>query len=315
MNNSYNNLTTEANNYHEKIEKINNDRILKTLDSYDEKLPVLPGMPKYEIIKMIKNKEENIFCINTEKRLNDLERNHKKNYLKHLHSFNNKLAKQNEIYNCRSKKCFFVSKEKSEELEENYIEKEMLKRYNINQNIMKDLSEKKEKVQGILLKNIENVKEKKEYLQKQEQQKIKKILKRLNRYNSLDLKKHILNSEYNNNQRIYFANLQKNNLNKANKEIKEYYNDLILRREDYFWIVNDLQKDELNNRNIIQKKAIETQSKKNNEIKGLSKFIEQMDKININNQKGNTKMKMFLEQRKAEIETKKREEEEKEIGK
>ena len=314
LNNSYNNNLTETKNNNEKIEKINNDKILKTLESYDGKLPVLPGMPKYEIIKMIKDKEEDIFCISTEQRLNNLEKNHKKNYLKHLHSFNSKLAKQSEIYKCRSKKCFFISKDKSVELEENYIEKDMLKRYNINQNIMRELSEKKEKAKGNVLKNIENVKEKKELLQKQEQQKIKKILKRLNRYNSLDLKKNVLNNDNINNQRIYFANLQKDNLNKANKEIKEYYNDLILKRGDYLWIIKDLQKDELSNWNIIQKKTLETQNKKNNEMRGLSKFMEQMDKININNQKSGTKMKLFLEKRKAEIETKKKEEEDKVIA-
>ena len=310
LTNSYNNILTEVSN-NDKIEKINNEKILKTLESYEEKLPILPGMPKYEIIKLIKNREEENFCINTEQRINGLERNHRKNYLKHLYSINHKLAKQNEIYNLRYEKCLLI-KDKSEEIEENFMEKDMIKRYNINQNIMRELSEKKEKAKGNYMKNIENVKEKKELLQKQEQQKIKKILKRLNRYKSLDLKKNIINNENINNQRIYFSNLQKENLNKANKEIKDYYNDLILRQEDYLWIVKDLQKDESIIRNIVHKKALETQNKKNNEMKYLSKFMEKMDKTNINNQKDGTKMKMFLEQRRAEIESKKREEEEKE---
>ena len=310
LTNSSNNILIEASN-NDKIEKINNEKILKTLESYEEKLPILPGMPKYEIIKLIKNREEENFCINTEQRINGLERNHRKNYLKHLYSINHKLAKQNEIYNLRYEKCLLI-KDKSEEIEENFMEKDMIKRYNINQNIMRELSEKKEKAKGNYMKNIENVKEKKELLQKQEQQKIKKILKRLNRYKSLDLKKNIINNENINNQRIYFSNLQKENLNKANKEIKDYYNDLILRQEDYLWIVKDLQKDESSIRNIVHKKALETQNKKNNELKYLSKFMEKMDKTNINNQKGGTKMKMFLEQRRAEIESKKREEEEKE---
>ena len=294
----------------DKLDKINNDKILKTLELYDEKLPILPGMPKHEIIKMIKDKEENIFCINTEQRLKDLEKNHRKNYLKHLNSINNKLAKQNEIYNLRSEKCITVSKEKAEELEENFKAKEMLKRFNIKQNILRELSERDEKIKGSLTKNIENVKEKKELLKKQEQQKIKKILKRLNRKNSIDLKKNNANNEYSNNQRIYFSNLQKENLNKANNEIKDYYNELILRREDYFWIIRDLQRDESSSKIKIQKKAKEAQNKKINEIKSLNKFMEKMDRDNINNQKNGTKMKMYLEQRKIEFENKKREEEE-----
>ena len=306
--NSIDNSITEL-GIKEKLEKINNEKIYKTLDSYEEKLPIIPGMPKYEIIKMIKNKEEKDFCINTEQRLKDLEKIHRNNYLKQLYIINDKLAKQNEIYNIRSEKCINASKEKLEELEENYIEKEMLKRYNVKQNIFRELSAKKEKVKENLLKNIESVKEKKELLIKQEQQKIKKILKRLNRQQKTDLKQNLINNENINNHRIYFSNLQKENLNKANKEEKEYYNELILRQEDYFWMVHDLQKDESSSRIVVQKKALEAQNKKENEMKSFNKFKEMMDRNNINNQKAGTKMKLYLEQRRIEIENKKREEE------
>ena len=306
------NILTEA-TIKERIEKINNDRILKTLDSYDEKLPILPGTQKYEIIKMIKDKEENIFCVNTEQRLKDLEKSHKKNYLKHLNNINNKLVKKNEIYNLRCEKCLNSLKEKTEEIEENYKNKDILRRYNIRQNILHELSEKDEKIKGNLLKNMENVKEKKEFLEKQEQKKIKNLLKRLNKQKSIE-KKNINNNEYANSQRIYFLNLQKENLNKANNEIKDYYNELILRREDYFWMVHDLQKDESLSKLKIQKKAKESQNIKNNEIKSLNKFMEKMDRDNINNQKSDAKMKIYLEQRRIEIENKKREEEDAEFA-
>ena len=144
---------------------------------------------------------------------------------------------------------------------------------------------------------------------KQEQQKIKQILKRLNRKQKIDLKNNLINENINN-HRIYFSNLQKENLNKANKEKKDYYNDLILRQEDYFWVLHDLQKDESSSKIIIQKKALEAQNKKDNEFKSLTKFKEMMDRSNINNQKGGTKMKIYLEQRRIEFENKKREEEE-----
>jgi len=157
---------------------------------------------------MIKDKEENIFCVNTEQRLKDLEKSHKKNYLKHLNNINNKLVKQNEIYNLRCEKCLNSLKEKTEEIEENYKNKDILRRYNIRQNILHELSEKDEKIKGNLLKNMENVKEKKEFLEKQEQKKIKNLLKRLNKQKSIE-KKNINNNEYANNQRIYFLNLQK----------------------------------------------------------------------------------------------------------
>ena len=306
-NNSMDNNMTEI-TIKERIEKINNEKIFKTLDSYDEKLPILPGMPKYEIIKMIKDKEEKNFCINTEQRLKDLEKNHRKNYLKHLRMINDKLVKQNELYNIRSEKCMLESKNPKES-EEDYIAKEMLKRYNIKQNILREMSTKKEKAKENLLKNIENVKEKKELLIKQEQQKIKKIIKRLNRQKSIDVKKNEVNENINN-HRIYFSNLQKENLNKASKEEKNYYNELILRQEDYFWMVNNVQKDENYSRTLIHKKVLQTQNKKENEMKNLNKFLDKMDRDNINNQKKGTKMKLFLEQRRIEIENKKKEEEE-----
>ena len=160
---------------------------------------------------------------------------------------------------------------------------------------------------------MENLKEKKEFLEKQEQKKIKNLLKRLNKQKSIE-KKNINNNEYANNQRIYFLNLQKENLNKANNEIKDYYNELILRREDYFWMVHDLQKDESLSKLKIQKKAKESQNIKNNEIKSLNKFMEKMDRDNINNQKSDVKMKIYLEQRRIEIENKKREEEDAEFA-
>jgi len=293
----------------DKMEKINNEKILKTLESYEGKLPLIENMHKYELIKMIKDKEEENFCSNTEQRLKNLEITHRKNYLKHINSINDKLTKQNQLFNQRSEKCLYVTKDKTAELEEQFIEKEMIKRYNIQKNILRELSEKKEKVKGSIFKNLETVKEKKELLQRQEEQKIKQILKRLNRQKSIDLKKSSINNDNINNQRIYFSNLQKENLNKANKEITEYYKELMLRREDYFWIIHDMQKDENKNRTIVHKNIIQTQSKKDNEMKSFNKFLEKMEKKNINNQKGGTKMRLYLEKRNVEIESKKKEEE------
>ena len=99
-------------------------------------------------------------------------------------------------------------------------------------------------------------------------------------------------------------------MDKENQFKKDYYKDLILRQEDYFWIVNDLQKDELKSKSKAHKKALKAQNKKDNEMKSLNKFLEKMTGDNINNQKKGTKMKLFLKQRRMEIESKKKEEEE-----
>ena len=75
-------------------------------------------------------------------------------------------------------------------------------------------------------------------------------------------------------------------------------------------MVNNVQKDENYSRTLIHKKVLQTQNKKENEMKNLNKFLDKMDRDNINNQKKGTKMKLFLEQRRIEIENKKKEEEE-----
>ena len=296
----YNNINKKLNG---------DDNIINTFDNDKGKLPPIEHSQRYKIMKLKKEQNEENFCIKTEKRMKSLELNHRINYLNHLNLINEKIIKQSELYNQRSEKCILATKDRTSELQEEYFSKDMFKRYNMHQNILRELSEKKYKMKGIILKNFENVKEKKELLQRQEEQKIKKILKRLNRQpQSLELKKDTLSVE-SNNQRIYFSNLQKKNLNKANKEIDEYYKELILRKEDYFWMVNDLQKDDIGNQNIIQK-SLDLQKIKEKEMKSLNKFLEKMDKNNINNQKGGNKMKIFLNQKKLEIDNKKREEEE-----
>ena len=287
--------------------KLNGDD--NTSDNDGGKLPPINHSQRCKLMKLKKEQNEENFCIKTEKKMKSLELNHHINYLNHLNLINEKINKQSELYNQRSEKCILATKDRTSELQEEYFSKDMFKRYNMHQNILRELSGKKYKMKGYLLKNFENVKEKKELLQRQEEQKIKKILKRLNRQpQSLEIKKDILSTE-SNNQRIYFSNLQKENLNKANKEIDEYYKELLLRKEDYFWMVNDLQKDEVGNQNIIQR-ALDLQKIKEKEMKSLNKFLEKMDKNNINNQKGGNKMKIFLNQKKMEIDNKKREEEE-----
>ena len=290
--------------------KLNEDEnVINTVENDRGKLPPISHSQRYKIMKLKKEQNEENFCIKTEKRMKNLEINHRINYLNHLNLINEKIIKQSELYNQRSEKCILATKDRTSELQEEYFSKDMFKRYNMHQNILRELSEKKYKMKGSILKNFENVKEKKELLQRQEEQKIKKILKRLNRQpQSLDIKKDTTSVE-SNNHRIYFSNLQKENLNKANKEIDEYYKELILRKEDYFWMVNDLQKDEVGNQNIIQK-SLDLQKKKEKEMKLLNKFLEKMDKNNINNLKGGNKMKIFLNQKKMEIDNKKREEEE-----
>jgi hypothetical protein len=289
----------------------NNNKNMNTIDAYTSsektrKLPIISSKARYEIIKTMKDKKENEFCCSTEKRLRDSAKLHKENYLRQINIMNRKILKQSKIYNQRSLKCLNATKVNDAELEEDYIEKDMIRRYNIKQNLLREQSAKKEKIKENIFKNLESVREKKEQLEEKEKKKIKEYIKRLNR----KMEKQSANNDYQIHQRNYFSNLQKKNLDKANKETNDYYNELILRQEDFATIVNELQRDEPFIKQAILQRTIKEQNKKNRHLQSLNKFLEKMEKNNINNQKGGIKMKLYLEKRKIDIENKKKEEEE-----
>lgn len=294
----------------------NNNKNMNTIDAYTNnektrKLPLIASKARYEIIKTMKDKKENEFCQSTEKRLRDSAKIHKENYLRQLNIMNRKILKQSKIYNQRSLKCLNATKSNDAELEEDYIEKDMIRRYNIKQNILRERSAKKEKIIENIFKNLEGVREKKEQIEEKEKQKIKEYIKRLNR----KIEKQGVNNDYQLHQRNYFANLQKKNLDKTNKEANDYYNELILRQEDHASIVNELQRDEPFIKQAILQRTIKEQNKKNKHLQSLSKFMEKMERENINNQNEDTKMKLFKEKRRIELERKRKEEEEEEFNK
>ena len=224
---------------------------------------------------------------------------------------NRKILKQSKIYNQRSLKCLNATKSNDAELEEDYIEKDMIRRYNIKQNLLREQSAKKERIKENIFKNLESVREKKEQLEENEKKKIKEYIKRLNR----KMEKQSANNDYQLHQRNYFSNLQKKNLDKANKETNDYYNELILRQEDFATIVNELQRDEPFIKQAILQRTIKEQNKKNRHLQSLNKFLEKMEKENINNQKEDIKIKLFNEKRRIELERKRKEEEEEAFNK
>ena len=289
----------------------NNNNNMNTIDAYTSsektrKLPIISSKARYEIIKTMKDKKENEFCCSTEKRLRDSAKLHKENYLRQINIMNRKILKQSKIYNQRSLKCLNATKSNDAELEEDYIEKDMIRRYNIKQNLLREQSAKKERIKENIFKNLESVREKKEQLEEKEKKKIKEYIKRLNR----KMEKQSANNDYQLHQRNYFSNLQKKNLDKANKESNEYYNELILRQEDFAIIVNELQRDEPFIKQAILQRTIKEQNKKNRHLQSLNKFLEKMERQNINNQKEDTKIKLFKEKRRIELERKRKEEEE-----
>ena len=140
---SENNLPSHLQN--NTIEANNN---LNTIDSYGyhkhtsnqnvEKLPIIQNIPRYELIKIMKEKIEEEFCNDIISQLKQKEITHRKNYLKKLYAKNDKLVKQNKLYRQRSMHCLFVNKTKDNELEQEFIKKDMLKRYNIKKILMRE---------------------------------------------------------------------------------------------------------------------------------------------------------------------------------
>ena len=281
-----------------------------SVDSQKKKLPSISSLPKHEMIRLIKNKKEEEFCYITEKRIKENEINHRRNYLKQLKLMNKKFLKQNKIYNERNLKCLNAIKVNTDQLEEEYMEKDMIKRFNINRNLLRERSAQKKKVRENLTKNLDGVREKKELIKQEEKQKIKDYMEKLNR----EVKKEDI-YEYLFAQRSHFLNLQKKNLIKTNKESSDFYHELILRQEDRYMILDEMEKEEPIIKQAILRRSIKEQNKKYNKLQSLGKFIGKMERNNINNQSDEKKNKLFQEKRKIDIEKKKKQKEEEGEGK
>ena len=293
--------TIETNN---NVNQINSYGYNQYDNERNEKLPIIQGVPKYEMIKIMKERLEEEFCNDIIKKIKDKEINHRKNYLKKLYNINDKIKKQNKLYRQRSMQCLFVKKNKDHGLEEELLKRDMLKRYNIKQVLIRERSAKRERISYNFLKKMENIRERKELLEKKDEEKIKETIKRLNK----NMKKQYLHRY---NSRDYFSNLQKKNYIQNTKDIQEYYNELIYRQGENLLILNELQKEEPDIKQVIIKRSLEEQDKKFKKLRNLDKFMEKMDKININNQDEGTKKKLFKEKMKTENEKKIKEEEEK----
>ena len=84
-------------------------------------------------------------------------------------------------------------------------------------------------------------------------------------------------------KKIIFDRKQKQNLENLNKELSEYYNDIIMRHEDNIMIINDLEKRKDNKIHEVVKRTIEEQIKKDKQLENLKLFRGKMKNKNINN--------------------------------
>ena len=298
----------------------NNNSLQKnhyTIDiNYSEKdeipFPSIQNLSRLEYVKLKKQKTEEEFCFQVQQKLQENEEIHKRNYLNHLNSVNRKRLRQEKLYRERSYNCFERIKLKDEELKENFIKKEMIKSYNINRIISRARYNKKVRLNKIQFKNY-NVKENQELIEKNMEKKISDFQKKLTEQNKILNKKGMNLSYYTSEKmqkKIIFSDKQKENLKNLNKEMSNYYNDLIMKHEDNVMIVNDIQKQENIMRAKVVKRTIGEQIKKEHEIENLKKFRGRMKNENIYNLSEDKVKKIF---NKRQIEERKKMESETDI--
>ena len=224
------------------------------------------------------------------------------------------MKKQEKLYRQRSYNCLRKVQMEDDEYKENAMIKQMVKSYSISKLMRKIKNARKKKFVQTLSKN-NNIKEKQDMLEKELEQKFLDYQEKLkNESNFIDKKILKLNSciTEKKKKKIQFSELLKQNLRQINHEMENFYQDIMLRQEDNLMILNELAKEEGNNREKIVKRTINEQIQKIEEMKNLYKFRDKMKNENINNFKTDKILKIFEEKR---IEEQKRLEEEKWLAK
>ena len=281
-NKSFDFLTNEKSNINKKNQ---NTLDVNSSEKEEPSIKSMQNLSRLEYAKLKKQKSEEDFCFQVQQKLQENEEIHKRNYLRHLRSINRKISYQEKLYRQRSYNCLEKIKMKNDKFKENYIKKEMLKSYTINKILAKARYNKKIKLNEIQIKN-NYVKENQELIEKQMEEKFWQYQKKLIEQNNY-INKKLSNLNYTTNEKmqkkLIFDRKQKQNLKNLNKEMSEYYNDIILRHEDNLMVVNDLEKRKEKIIDKVVKRTIEEQTKKNKEYENLRIFGGKMKNKNINN--------------------------------
>ena len=302
-----NKTTTNIETYNNTNNKNNSKNYCKTLESGNNiKLPTISNsMDKYKLIKLKKEKNEKDFITNTKEDILSLEMEHKENYLNHYNKTSKKIKNHNKLYDERNKLYSKYRIEKEKEKNENYLQKDIKRRYNIKLNILRDRSEKSGRLMERIKKNLENFNEKKELLERKEKKKIKEYLKKINKHNSGS--KISINT---NEKRELYANLQKKNINNAEKEFEEKYNDYLWKQENLKIIAYDMQRVDNDKRQNLYHNSLLMQNENEKKYKSFYEFLNKIEKDSIVNKTENIKLKIYNKKVREENEEKRRKEEE-----
>ena len=267
--------------------------------------PIINSYDKYKKILEKKISDEQDFILNTEEDLKNLELEHLENYNNMNNILNEKIQEKKKLYDERNEIYSKIRLQKELEKQEKFLEKDIAHRYNVKMAILKSSEEKNGKLQDRIKKNLENFNEKQLILKEKERKKVKEYLKKINKYKNPNI-----NSPEKSNNRKYFLEMQKYNINKSNKDIAKKHNDILDKQEYLLGIAFDIEKDDVKRQKGMLRNNRKMQDENKKIFRSFSKFLEQMEKNNINNKTDKIKLKIYNKKVKEELEEKNRKEEE-----
>lgn len=292
--NKINNKEEQTQSNEEQDEVSNDSRKLPHLTTPNE---------RYNLILANKRKIENDFIKDTLEILNNLDLDHKDNYIFEHNKKNDKIKEHSKKYSERNELYAKNRMEKEMAKNERILQKDISRRYNIRLAILRDRSEKTGRLKEKVKKKMESFQEKQELLEQKEQEKIKKIMGKINR------KKSGANIYANNkSKREFYSNLQKENINNVEKEKEQKYNDYLNDQEYYLGVAYDIL-NEHNNKNMFQS-IIDKHSENEKKYQDFYQFVDNSKKQDINLKPDKIKLKEYKKKVREEIEEKNRKEEE-----
>jgi hypothetical protein len=275
------------NKLNNKEEQTQNNEDQDEVSNYSRKLPQLTSPnERYNAIIANKRQIENDFIKDTLEILNNLDLDHKDNYIYEQNKKNDKIKEHSKKYSERNELYAKIRMEKEMAKNERILQKDISRRYNIRLAILRDRSEKTGRLKEQVKKKMESFQEKQELLEQKEQEKIKKIMGKIN-------KKKSMSNNYENikSKRLLYSNLQKENINNAEKEKEQKYNDYLLDQEYYLGVAYDIQ-NEHNNKKIFQN-IIDKHSENEKKYQDFYQFVDNSKKQDINLKPDKIKMKEY----------------------
>ena len=304
------NKRNKSNNEYSNKSSLSSRNYIKTTvdnDNIKEKKklpPIISSYDKYKKMLEKKKTNEEDFILNTEEDIKSLELEHQENYNYMNSLLNQKLQEKKKLYEERNELYSKYRIQKELEKKEQFLEKDIKHRYNVQCTILKSSEEKNGKLQEKIKKNLENFNEKRILLKEKEKKKVKEYLKKINKYK---IGNSISNYE---DKRKSFLDLQKFNISKSKKDLEQKYSDILDKQEYLLSVAYDIEKKDLTSKKNMIKNSRKMEDENEKIYKNFNQFLGKIEKNNINSKNDNIKLKLYNKKVKEELEEKNRKEEE-----